>query len=62
MNYQGLTDKQVELYAQVEANQVSLKKADTLVRIASVINSIQRAKLIATIRTGKENRVKFYED
>ena len=62
MNYQTLTDKQTELYTQVEKNEVSLKKAETLTKIASTINSIQRAKLIATIRTGKENKVKFYED
>lgn len=62
MNYQGLTEKLIDLYEQVEKNNISLTKAVTLVKTAATINSIQRAKLIATIRTGKENRVKFYED
>jgi len=62
MNYQELTIKLTTLYSKIENNEVSLSKAITLVKTAATINSIQRAKLIATIRTGIENKVKFYED
>lgn len=62
MNYQELTDKLTDLYNQIEKNEVSVVKAGALVKTAATINSIQRAKLIATIRTAKENKVKFYED
>jgi hypothetical protein len=61
-NYQTLTDKLFKLYDDIEEGKVDIDKAKTMVKSASTINSIQRAKLIATRVTSEEKRVKFYED
>lgn len=61
-NYQSLTEDLFKLYDKIEEGKVDLEKAKTLVKTASTINSIQRAKLIASNRTSTEKRVEFYED
>jgi hypothetical protein len=61
-NYQTLTEKLFKLYDDIEEGKVDIDKAKTMVQSASTINSIQRAKLIATRVTSEEKRVKFYED
>lgn len=61
-NYKSLTDDLFALYDSIGQDKIDLKKAKTMVQTASTINSIQRAKLIATQTTSQEKRVEFYED
>lgn len=61
-NYRSLTDDLFTLYDKIEEGKIDLNKAKTMVKTASTINSIQRAKLIATQNTSQEKRVEFYED
>jgi hypothetical protein len=61
-NYRSLTDDLFTLYDNIEQGKIDLNKAKTMVKTASTINSIQRAKLIATQTTSQEKRVEFYED
>jgi hypothetical protein len=61
-NYKSLTDDLFTLYDNIEEGKIDLNKAKTMVKTASTINSIQRAKLIATQTTSQEKRVEFYED
>lgn len=61
-NYNTLTEKLFELYDKIEEGKVDVNKAKTMVKAASTINSIQRAKLMATQNTSQEKRVTFYED
>lgn len=61
-NYKSLTDDLFALYDNIGQDKIDLKKAKTMVQTASTINSIQRAKLIATQTTSQEKRVEFYED
>lgn len=61
-NYASLTDKLFKLYDDIESGQIDINKAKTMVKTAFAINSIQRAKLIATQVTSQEKQVKFYED
>lgn len=61
-NYASLTDKLFTLYDDIESGRIDVNKAKIMVKTASAINSIQRAKLIATQVTSQEKQVKFYED
>lgn len=61
-NYSTLTQKLFDLYDKIESGKVDTEKAKTMVKAAATINSIQRAKLIATQTTSQEKRVEFYED
>lgn len=61
-NYKSLTNDLFTLYDNIEQGKIDLNKAKTMVKAASTINSIQRAKLIATQTTSQEKRVEFYED
>ncbi|QCW20747.1 hypothetical protein [Flavobacterium phage FPSV-S29] len=61
-NYQTLTDDLFSLYDKIESGTLDLNKAKTMIKAASTINSIQRAKLIATQSTSTGKRVEFYED
>ena len=61
-NYKSLTDDLFALYDNIGQDKIDLKKAKTMVQTASTINSIQRAKLIATQTTSQQKRVEFYED
>ena len=61
-NYKSLTDDLFALYDNIGQDKIDLKKAKTMVQTASTINSIQRAKLIATQTTSQQKSVEFYED
>jgi len=61
-NYETLSNKLFEVFNQLDEDKIDIQKALSMVRTASTINSIQRAKLIATRVTSEEKRVKFYED
>jgi hypothetical protein len=61
-NYSTLSNKLFDLYDKIEEGKVDVNKAKTMVKAASTINSIHRAKLIATQTTSQEKRVEFYED
>lgn len=62
LNYSTLSDKLFDLFDEIKDGKVDVNKAKTMVRAASTINSIHRAKLIATEKTSQEKRVTFYED
>lgn len=61
-NYSTLSNKLFDLFDEIKQGKVDVNKAKTMVRAASTINSIHRAKLIATQVTSQEKRVEFYED
>jgi|Laugrespbdmm15sd_2_1035082.scaffolds.fasta_scaffold28737_4 hypothetical protein len=61
-NYNTLSDKLFALYDKIEEGRIDVNKAKAMVRAATTINSIHRAKLIATQTTSQEKRVIFYED
>ena len=61
-NYSTLSNKLFDLFDEIKQGKVDVNKAKTMVRAASTINSIHRAKLTATQVTSQEKRVEFYED
>jgi hypothetical protein len=61
-NYKSLTLDLFALYDNIEEGKIDLNKAKTMIKTAATINSIQRAKLIATQNTSQEKKVEFYED
>jgi hypothetical protein len=61
-NYKTLSDKLFNLYDKIESGEIDVNKAKAMIKNASTINSLHRAKLIATQTTSQEKRVVFYED
>jgi hypothetical protein len=61
-NYETLSNKLFEILNQLDEDKIDIQKALSIVRTASTINSIQKAKLISTRLLSEEKRVKFYED
>lgn len=60
-NYQDLTNKMLQLFSDLEQDEVNIDRANTMVRTSNAIVSIQKAKILSTRVTG-ENRITFFED
>lgn len=62
LNYKTVSDMIFKSMLSVEKDETSFTKAVVLVKQATVINNINRAKLLAVSKTSKDKKVEFYED
>lgn len=60
-NYQELTDRMMNLFHDLEQDNVNVDRANTMVKTSNAIVNIQRAKIQSTRVTG-ENNIKFFKN
>ena len=60
-NYTELTDKMLQVFEDVKDDNMSLNKANTLVKSTNAIINIQRTKILST-KVTPENQMNFFKD
>lgn len=60
-NYTELTDAMLQLFQDIKEDNITIDRANTMVKASNAIINIQRTKILSTKVTG-ENTIKFFKD
>ena len=60
-NYKQLTNEVLKLFKNIEKDNISLAKAQAMIKASNAVVSIQKAKILAT-KVVKDNSLHFFKD